>query len=347
MKYLIIGDTPKAGWLAGRFQQHSLDVQWWPRSTLSATTTTSQLSQRSEQHDFIQSIGDVPIVDDLESALDPVPEWIIFATPGWALGDIAFELIQRIAPVQFPSFLSLVDGVGPTEKLANYFGAERVIRGVVTARFDWQDEAHTQIGVRGHLDIVFGQHALAETLVETWTRTGLIKGDVLVADDTSLKWSNVLRLLPGNALAALMDCSPQDVYANPGLRKIEIRQLREAVQVIDALNIRLIKLPNINVPRLAGWIRYAPALLLKWALKSYLTPSSLRAELESGIGRSDAAYLNGAVAAQANANLPFSTPVNHALAVSVTDVAEGRTQWEQIQQNPAYLETVIRIMSRH
>jgi hypothetical protein len=73
---------------------------------------------------------------------------------------------------------------------------------------------------------------------------------------------------------------------------------------------------------------------------------SLRNDLVQKIGRSDAAYLNGVVAQYAY-ELRIPASVNHILALSLTDVAEGRALWSQFRDQTGYLETMIRIASRH
>ena len=105
-------------------------------------------------------------------------------------------------------------------------------------------------------------------------------------------------------------------------------------------------LPGINVPRLAVMVRWLPKFLLKNILKAQASYPTLKDDLVNETGRSDAAYINGAIA-HAGYDAGISTPINHALAVTLTDIAEKRASWSQFKGNLTQLATIIRIMSRH
>jgi hypothetical protein len=69
-------------------------------------------------------------------------------------------------------------------------------------------------------------------------------------------------------------------------------------------------------------------------------PPGLRVELTRGIPHSEAAYLNGAIAIYAQ-DLKWLAPVNHALALALQDIADGRALWAQFQRNPRMIEALI------
>lgn len=261
-----------------------------------------------------------PAPAHLETYLDPAPDWIIFTLPGWALEGPAFTLMQR---GMTPKCLVLTPGIGPTEKLANLLGKDQVLRGVVV------DES-----------LLLADHQLT-TELQSLLRP--VWPDIKTAPDESLRWSDVVYRMVLNAVPTLMDVTPEAVLSSERMADIEIKALREAAELLHHLNVTTIKLNSNNIPRLLWTARNLPAIIVRWMLRSYVKTPSLRDGLEGDTGRSDAAYLNGAVAHQAYAN-QMHTPVNHALAVSITDIAEGRGLWEQYRQNPAYLETIIRIM---
>jgi ketopantoate reductase len=277
------------------------------------------------------------IVSGLDEALQADPACILMAMPGWAVGEAAFALLQHLSPSKTPKLLSLAPGIGPTEKLRNYFGEENVLRGVIWPSVDGSPIAGMTIG----------QHLWLDEILP-WLRTLLNR--VEVAEESSLAWSEVFWSIQANALAAVMDVDPAQIYRDKKLWVIERAQLREALRVIKNLKINLIPLGDIPVPHLARITKFAPSGLARrwWAgnLSHHPCPISLRNELQSQVGRSSAAYLNGAIA-QVAYNAGLSAPVNHALAVSVTDIAEGRAVWEQFRTQPDMLQTIIRIMSRH
>jgi ketopantoate reductase len=165
---------------------------------------------------------------------------------------------------------------------------------------------------------------------------------VTTARAESIEWSSVFWGIQGNAISAILDIAPELIYDDPSLFAIEHAQLVEAYGIIRQTGTPLIRLPGVNVPAMARQLGWIPR---RWAarfLRKHPRPPSLRDELTKKSGRSDAAYLNGAIALRADeANL--RAPVNHALALIVTDIAEGRAMWSQYQQNPALLQATIRL----
>ncbi|MCI0708539.1 MAG: hypothetical protein L0154_00080 [Chloroflexi bacterium] len=252
---------------------------------------------------------------------DVQAEWMIFTLPGYTLDEPAFKFIQRGV---MPNCLCLTHGIGPTEKLANYFGEKKVVRGVV------MDDT-----------LYVAEHPLTD---EVKNLVKPVWGEIEVVDNQSLRWSDVVYQMLFNALPALLDVSSDEVLKRERYLDIEMKALREAAELIDALEVNLIKLGDHNLPRLAWAARNLPSFAFRQMLKAYVKPSTLRNDLENKVGRSDAAYINGAVAHQASLH-DRHAPVNHALAVSVTDIAEGRALWSQFRRQPEYLETIIRIMS--
>jgi 2-dehydropantoate 2-reductase len=161
---------------------------------------------------------------------------------------------------------------------------------------------------------------LVDELVAAFTAAGLPARRL--ADARAMKWSKLVANLVANALSALADRDPGEVYANPALFDLERRQLLEALAVMRAQGIGVVALPGANVPLLALGVRL-PAPLSRRILARVVggarggkTPS-LRFHLRGGApGPSEVAWLNGAVA-RAGAAHGVPTPVNDALAALV------------------------------
>ena len=157
-----------------------------------------------------------------------------------------------------------------------------------------------------------------------------------------MAWSALLWQLQANAIPALLDMSAGDVYNSPSLWPIEYRMLTEALGIIQALNIRLVDLPDAPVSRLATQLQMIPPELLASRIIRNPAPPSLKLELLQHRDRSEAAYLNGAIALHAN-DLKLTAPINYSLALTLEDIASGRAVWGQFQHNPRALEAVINI----
>ncbi|NDJ87334.1 MAG: hypothetical protein GYB66_15755 [Chloroflexi bacterium] len=347
-RVLVWGASPVAGWLAGRLHQAGHPVTWLADDAITATM------YRFERLELVSPIHrmfvyGLRVSADIEAALEPLPDWIIFAMPNWAVGDAVMALSWRIPPRKCPPILLLVNGIGSLDKITTFYDAGRVLQAVYTPRFTWPmvDEAvpayetivSDALGGAGVMVHPYGPEAAR--LLET-----AFLASTVIRPQEPLLWSGLLWELQANALPALLDIAPEDVYRDPRLFAIEHRQLREAVAILDTRRIPLLRLPGVAVPRLAWQIRLLPQRRLASILAPNARLPSLRQALVHQAGRSDAAYLNGIVAAAAFEK-GLGAPVNHVLALSVTDVAEGRARWSQFRDNPEYLETLIRVAARH
>lgn len=338
MRLLIWGASPLGGWLAARLHQAQHEVIWLA-DTPAAVPLTDSLELVAGQSR--QKINGIRILTEPQDALKPLPDWVIFAMPGWGLSRALTTLAITATPEKLPHALSLQSGIGSLEKLTSLLGAEKSLRAVVTREFTWTDASIISNGAGG---FVISEHPQAAFIGELLQQAGLGKPRTAPAD--SLGWSDVFWRLHANALPTLLNIAPASVYDDPNIWQLEYRQLREAIMVIDRLNINLVNLPGVHVPRSAWLVRLLPPHWLAKILKRRVRPPSLRADLEHQSGHSDAAYLNGAVA-QAAYGLQLPAPANHVLALSVTDVAEGRIQWSHFHNNLDYVATLIRVASRH
>jgi 2-dehydropantoate 2-reductase len=137
-------------------------------------------------------------------------------------------------------------------------------------------------------------------------------------DAASMRWSKLLANLLGNATSAILDMDPGDVYRDPGLFDVERRQLREALAVMRALDLRPLALPGADVRPLARAVRL-PSILVRPVMARAVgggrggKSPSLRLHLQAGAGQTEVEWLNGAVA-QAAQGLGRRAPVNARLA---------------------------------
>jgi 2-dehydropantoate 2-reductase len=144
-------------------------------------------------------------------------------------------------------------------------------------------------------------------------------------DARAMKWSKLLGNLVGNATAALLDLDVAAIYADARLYDVERRQILEARAVMAALGLAPVALPGADVRLLLRVFRM-PALMGRPILSLVLGGvrggklPSLRLALQEGGGRTEVAWLNGAVASGAAA-LGVDAPVNATLARLVEEAA--------------------------
>jgi ketopantoate reductase len=270
------------------------------------------------RHD-VSLLADDPLPDA------PLPEVVLLVAQSW---QTASAMTQLRAALPFdqpaPVIASLQMGRGSRQTIDAMFGAD-----------------HALVGAFGADDgfVLANAHPQSATVSALLTEAGFL---VTTAPAESIEWSSVFWGIQGNALGAILDIPPESVYNNPAHFAIEQAQLLEALGIIRAAGSSLVALPGVNVPAMARQLGWIPRRWVAPFLRKYPRPPSLREELSQQKGRSEAAYLNGAVALQAD-ELHLRAPINHALALIVTDIAEGRALWSQYKGNPALLEATIRL----
>lgn len=249
--------------------------------------------------------------------------------------------LDGLAPhlAALPPFLCLQNGVENEAILAASLGAERVIAGTVT----------TAIGRRAAGDIVVERlrgmgvadgHPLSQRLVDALGAAGLRARLYPRAGD--MKWSKLLTNLLANATSAILDMTPAEIFAHPGLYRLEIEQLREALRVMAAQGIRSVDLPGTPVRALAFAARYLPIpvshLLLPRAVgggRGGKMPS-FHIDLHAGRGQSEVDSLNGAVVRFGDA-VGVPTPVNRLLTETLLALTRGELRLEDFARQPEKL----------
>ncbi|NJL93065.1 MAG: hypothetical protein HC915_04735 [Anaerolineae bacterium] len=247
--------------------------------------------------------------------------------------------------------IALQNGIGPLERLRSSFGQATPPHGLaaVNTRPFWFNLQHAGQPVRTQvLSRDLGGVALQADHPEALAVAALLRQAGLPVHfgwAEELLWSSVFWHLQANALSAILDRAPQDIYRDPVWLAVELAQLREALRVIDAQGVRLTALPGVNVPLMARQVRWLPRPALALALSAHPRPPALRNDLQHHSGYSDAAYFNGAVAVAAQQHR-LRAPINHALAVTLTDLAEGRLDWPRFKREPGLLQAALRLAQK-
>jgi len=250
-------------------------------------------------------------------------------------------LLETLKPysIALPPFLCLQNGVENEALIAAVLGEEKVIAGSVT----------TAIARRGTGSIVLerlrgigvaSEHHLAQPLVAILSAAGL-RGQ-LYEDPRAMKWSKMLTNLLGNASSAILNLPPAKVFANPQAYELEVRQIREALRVMNAASIRVIDLPGTPVRTLASLMRLLPPGMSRPLAVQFLGKGrggkmpSFHIDLHSGRGKSEVDYLNGAVVRMGE-QLKISTPVNRLLRDVLLELTNGEIPLDRYDNRPDLL----------
>jgi 2-dehydropantoate 2-reductase len=281
------------------------------------------------------------VVGALEDALTPsrdstrVPfDVAIFALKSFDTATFLESL--HIPRSTLPVFLCLSNGVDNENLIAETLGPEKVIAGTVT----------TAIGRRAAGDIalerlrgvgVAAGHPLSEQLVTAFDQAGL--NAQLFERAADMKWSKMLTNLIANASAAILDMTPAEIFAHPGLFHLEMPQLREALAVMRAQGIRVVNLPGTPVKALAFAVQFLPTAIARPLLAKAVGSGrggkmpSFHIDLHSGRGKSEVEYLNGAVV-RAGVSKGVPTPVNQLLTQTLLNMTYGKIPLEEFHRRP-------------
>jgi 2-dehydropantoate 2-reductase len=279
--------------------------------------------------DICGSIRDVPDLSKYDIALVAVKSY-----------DTA-TLIDDLKPIvsSYPPFLCLQNGVENEALFAAAIGPAKVISGSITSAVGRQAsgsiilERKRGIGISGTLSIV-------PSLIEGMNIAGL--NAKRYGNPKGMKWSKMLTNLLANASSAILDMPPAEIFAHPGLYRLEVGMLKEALAVMDAQRIPVINLPGTPVWWLVWFVRSLPLVLSQKLLMNSLGKGrgtkmpSFHIDLYAGRKKSEVAFLNGAVV-RAGERTHIPTPINRWLTTILMGMVGGTIDTNRFRRDPAKL----------
>jgi 2-dehydropantoate 2-reductase len=130
---------------------------------------------------------------------------------------------------QMPPILCLSNGVDNEPALAALLGADKVIAGTVTSSVARRAVGDIVLEKLRGIGVADG-HPLSLCLWEAMN--GAFLNARIYPRAAAMKWSKMLTNLMVNATVAILDMPPRTVLSDPGLFKLEISILREALAVM-------------------------------------------------------------------------------------------------------------------
>jgi len=257
----------------------------------------------------------------------------VFALKSFDTEAAADGLVGSGLPV--PPVLSLQNGVDNEPAIAARVGAGNVIAGTLTTAIAKRGIGEVVEETDRGIGIALG-HPLSERLVAGLNAAGLRTRAYPQAGP--MKWSKLLTNLTGNATSAILDLPIADLFADKRLYEVEVTVLRECLAVMAALGFAPVDLPRTPVRALAFATRL-PRVIAQPVLRKALGSSrgdkmpSFHIDLHSGRGRTEVAWLNGAVVRHGSAH-GVPTPVNRVLTDTLKALAAGRESLETFRKNP-------------
>jgi 2-dehydropantoate 2-reductase len=294
--------------------------------------------------------GVLHVTQGLTTSTDPAalsgqepPELAILCVKAYDTAGV----LPTLQALNAKTILTLQNGIGNEEILADCFGAGRVISGAITSSVEIAAPGRIEIAKRGGIGLAtLTPHGRAATARALAALRSAGYDTRKYADYRALKWSKALLNMLGNATAAILDMTVERVYADTRLLALERRGFLETLAVMDALGIVPVSLPRYPVRLLAAAMRHMPAIMLNPVLRRKIAggrggkPPSLQLGLAQGNPRSEGVFLYGAVA-RAGAAAGIDTPVNRALWDTLDAIASGAVAWDVYRGKPEQLIEVV------
>jgi 2-dehydropantoate 2-reductase len=277
----------------------------------------------------------------LEEALGFGPfDFAIYALKSFDT-ESALEAMKPYA-LQLPPVLCLSNGVDNEPAIAVALGSDKVIAGTVTSsigRYAVGDIVLERLRGIGLAD----RHPLSLLIAGALNAAGL--NAHLFLHPADMKWSKMLTNLPANATAAILDMTAAEVFAHPGLFRLEMRMLREALAVMQASHLRVLNLPRVPVKALALGTRLPELIARPLMLKAVGggrggKMPSFHIDLHSGRGKSEVSWLNGAVVRHGE-KVGVPTPVNQLLTETLLGLTRSQIPLAGFSHQPEKLLSLI------
>ena len=245
--------------------------------------------------------------------------------------------LEEIKPFigSMPPILCLQNGVDNEPAIAAVLGADHVIAGSVTGSIARHAAGDIVLEKARGIGIAAG-HPFSERLEQALNSAGL--NARLYPHPADMKWSKVLANLPGSATSAIVDMSPAEVFAHPGLYALEMSMAKEALAVIEAQGAHVVNLPKIPVQALA-FAMHMPSFLARPIMVKVVGGGrggkmpSFHIDLHAGRRKSEVEYLHGAVVRYGEKS-GIPTPVSRLLVDTLLAMVRGDIPIGEFSRQP-------------
>jgi 2-dehydropantoate 2-reductase len=338
---VVVGGGAIGLLVAGRLasSSHTVAVLARPR-TVDALTAQPLRITHNGQTQTIEGLTLAPTPSDLLPDIHQ-PDLAILSVKSYDTEE-ALPTLAALAP---RLVLTLQNGLGNEETLAEHFGAERVLSGIITSSVEPEAPDSIVVTKAGGIGLA---PVDSTTQTSQWAEVFRAAGFPVheMADYRAMKWSKALLNMLGNATAAILDMPVEAIYADPRLVALERRTFLEGLAVMRRRAIRPINLPGYPAALLALAMRSLPSPLLYPLLRRAIAGGrggkapSLQRDMQQGRARTEGDYLYGAVA-RAASEIGVPAPVNATLADLLGKITSGILPREHFQQQPDRLLDII------
>ncbi len=237
----MIGAGAVGGYVGARLAQHGHDVHFLARSDY-AQLKSRGFSIRSVAGDFTLAPDRFHVYDD--TANMPQVDLVIVA-----LKSTHNPLLPNLLPLLLRSdttILTLQNGLGNEQFLADHFGASRIVGGIVFACINRVGPGRIDDQYRGFIRLgefaAAGRSERAEQLVALFNASN-IKAS-LVEDLRAGRWDKQVWNVPFNGLSALLDATTDLLIADQDGERVVRAIMEEVISAARADGVDLKKTPD-------------------------------------------------------------------------------------------------------
>lgn len=346
LSWLIFGAGAIGTYIGGSLALHKKHgapghrVVFVERPDVAAEVRTRGLLLSLNEQEY--HVEGVHITSSLEEALQMGPfDAAIFALKSFDTQPALEQLSAYLASL--PPFLCLQNGIENEPMIEAVLGKGQVIAGTVTSAVGRRAAGDIILERQRGLGVADG-HPLSASICAAMQDAGL--NAHLFENPAAMKWSKMLTNLIANATSAILNMTPSEVFAHPGLYRLELAQQREALAVMRAMSIPVVDLPGTPVRMLAAGVRYLPAIVSQPLLKRAVIGGrgskmpSFYIDLHTGRGQSEVDYLNGAIV-RLGEQLHIPTPVNQLLRDTLLALTNGTIENGSFDHQPEKLLSLL------
>lgn len=333
MKLLIIGAGAIGTMLGVKLSLAGADVTFYDHPEILRDLSEKGMSLKVGRREYV--LNNVKYLDSTSISRSGPFDLAVLCVKSYHTEKVC----QSIPQGCFSQLLTIQNGVGNEEFLAQKFGAQCILAGVITLPVAVHGPGRVEItNTKGGLGLSsIRENAFCKDMKYLFERAGF---DVRVYEDyREMKWSKLLLNIIGNATSAILDMSPVEIFDNRRLTSLEKQAFVEGLCVMKSLRLKLVELPGYPVRIIGIIFRHSPPTLLELIMSIQKSSSrgskmpSLHIDLSAGSHYSEIEVLNGAIVKEARA-LGINVPVNTILYETLRGIVNGEIAWDRFRKKP-------------
>lgn len=335
MKILILGAGAIGTMLGIKLSLSGADVTFFDQVDVLHKFSDSGMSLKMDGREYrIRKIKTTSSLDLPEHAFDLA----VICVKSYHIEDICNSINRKV----FTALLTIQNGIGNEEFLAKKYGPHQLFSGTITLPVASIATGESEItNIKGGIGLAAVHKSdSCEELCALFRRAGF--ETIVYENYKEMKWSKLLLNIIGNALSAILDMSPGEIFDNRKLTKIEKKSIEEGVELMKAMKLNVVDLPGYPV-RLITWIfSVLPPTIIEIIMSMQKSMArgkkmpSLHIDLESKSMHSEIEVLNGAIFTEGK-RLGISVPANRLLYEILSGIVNGEISRDEYRKKPEKL----------